>query len=544
MAMEPTVFVIALTVIANIKNCVSVKNNTAQGKNPIEHFNEMIEQIIARTEGNHTTGETTISQNQKPKHEQEPSSNKQMWEVLTTRIVQNAVSTGAGADTNSTEHDLNNKNSKIIYLSNFPLNKTLEHAKDGNMDSENKIPLPFLDSEKVEDDNILEYLPDSTDLNPSFTNNGNMYERTEPQYNLASLEDSNKLPWFNYKEGFEDLPNRRSLSDNLPIPPTIRNPTDHGLGVVLKEEIVFEIEDEKSPESPNPPVKIRLHTTTPKPVPSNKPKIKGKNMTITYLPFFSSLKNVSSNSTDKSKINGFTHIKPQTSKGRSPMAGAIRNNNYFKIPPQLPRQAEDNLKLQTEFNKLNEKINKLQEILNKTLDRKDEPKSHNLRVSNKDPATKSVGENGSGPTPQQGVIGWKQEGSNKDPKLLEPHDPPHIEADVLRTSGPYVGKPDFAKILTNIPISHSTTPHINPRQGIVENVMLRKSIIPPLPPFLLNQASLTEPKMLQRRLLLLKLANIAKLNQDVHLLSKIRKKSKYIFPVPVYRRRVILKPLA
>ncbi|XP_063548049.1 uncharacterized protein LOC134755426 isoform X2 [Cydia strobilella] len=98
MAMEPTVFVIALIVIANIKNCVSVENNTVRGKNPIENINEMIEQLIARTEGNDSpapTRETTKKQNQKPKHEQEPSTDKQMWQVLTTRAVQNADSAGA-----------------------------------------------------------------------------------------------------------------------------------------------------------------------------------------------------------------------------------------------------------------------------------------------------------------------------------------------------------------------------------------------------------------------------------------------------------------
>ncbi|XP_063635257.1 uncharacterized protein LOC134806001 [Cydia splendana] len=509
MAMEPTVFVIALIVIGNIKNCVSVENNTTREKNPIENFNEMIEQLIARTERNHTpapTEETIMNQNQKPKNAQKPSTEKQMWQVLTTRAVPNADS--ADASVKSTEHDLNNKNSKIIYVNNFPLNKSLEQAKDGKIDSENKTPLPFFGH----DDNNI---PDSTNLKPSFNNNGNMYERTEPQYNLESLEDSNKLPWFNYKERFEDLPPRRSLSAN--VPPN-HNPTDHGLGVVVKEEIVFEIEDEKPPESSNPPVKIRMHTTTPKPKPSTKPKIKGKNMTITYLPFFSGLRNVSGNITDKSKINGFTHMKTQTSKGRPPIAGAILNKNQFNIPPQLLRHAEDNLKLQTEFKKLNDKINKLQEILNKTLGKKDEPTSRNLQVS------------------------------NKDPKLPELHDKPHTEADVLRTGGSDVGHLNLAKTFTNpsaISVSHNTTPLIlNSKQGMVENEILRKKITPPLPPILLNEAPLIEPKMLQRRLLLLKLANIAKLNRHVHMLSKVRKKTKYIYPVPVYRRRVILKPLA
>ncbi|XP_063394621.1 uncharacterized protein LOC134679600 [Cydia fagiglandana] len=516
MAMEPTVFFIALIVIANIKNCVSVETNSARGKSPIENFNEMMEQLIARTEGNHTpapNGETVMNQNQKQKHAQEPSTERQKWQVLTTTAVPNTDS--ADASVNSTENDLNNKNSKIIYVNNFPSNKSLEHARDGKIDSENKTPLPFFGHD---DHNILEYLRDSTNLKPSFKDNENMYERTEPQYNLESLEDSNKLPWFNYKdskERFEDLPPRRSLSHNVPIPPTIHNPTDNGLGVVLKEEIVFEIEDEKPPESPNPPVKIRMHTTTPKP----KPKIKGKNMTITYLPFFSGLRNISGNITDKPKINRLTHMKTQPSKGRPPIAGAIINKNQFDIPPQLLRHAEDNLQLQTEFKKLNDKINKLQEILNKTLDKKDEPTSRTLQVS------------------------------NKDPKLPELPDKPHTEADVLRTGGSDVGHPNLAKTLTNpraISVSRSTTPLIlNSNQGMVENEILRKNILPPLPPILLNEAPLTEPKMLQRRLLLLKLANIAKLNRHVHMLSKMRKKSKYkIHPVPVYRRRVILKPLA
>ncbi|XP_048006997.1 uncharacterized protein LOC125242278 [Leguminivora glycinivorella] len=476
--MEPTVFGIALIVIVNIRDCVSIGNNTAQRKNPIVNFNELIEGLIARNGGNHTINpneDTIIIRNHKPHHEQEPSTEKPK---------------GQESPASSTEPALNNKNSKIIYVNNFPFDSDNDGKTD---DSDSKNVVPSSDTDNVRKNN-------------------------EPPSNLSPLRDSKKTPWPNNKESSENLPTRRGMSKNVAVPSNIRNLTDHGVGLVLKEEIVFEIEDEKPPEYPKPPIKFRLHTTTTKPLPTYKPNIKGKNITtIKYLPYFSGLRHVLRNNTEKPKLKGPPpRMKIQTPQSKLPIPGEFINKINFESLPQPPKHSEENIKLHTELNKLNEKISKLQEILEKTLDKQDE---------------------------------LERESHKNLEELSKLHDKPHTDAGALRAPIPDVDQPDFGRSLTNesfIPLSHSSTPHVS-RQGIPENFILSKSIVPPLSALAQNEAPLIDPHMLQRQLLLLKLANIAKMDHgihDVHLLSKTRNKSKYIFPVPVYRRRVILKPIA